>query len=52
MSRTIRRHIDFAPLDPSEDRILVHLSKNFRRASVERLGAGGGLTNIYGAIGN
>jgi glucokinase len=43
-------HIDFAPLDPIEDRILEHLRENFRRVSVERLVSGRGLFNIYEAI--
>jgi glucokinase len=44
-------HVDFAPLDPLEDRILQHLRENFRRVSVERLVSGRGLLNIYEAIG-
>ena len=44
-------HIDWAPLDPIEDRILEHLRENFRRVSVERLVSGRGLLNIYEAIG-
>jgi glucokinase len=44
-------HIDFAPLDSLEDRILEQLRKNFRRVSVERLVAGRGLWNIYEALG-
>ena len=44
-------HIDWAPLDPLEDRILVHLRENFRRVSVERLVSGRGLHNIYEALG-
>ena len=44
-------HIDWAPLDPLEDRILVHLRENFRRVSVERLISGRGLLNIYEALG-
>lgn len=43
-------HIDFAPLDDLEDRILTQLRKNFRRVSVERLVSGRGLWNIYDAI--
>lgn len=43
-------HVDFAPLDPLEDEILAHLRKGFRRVSVERLIAGGGIANIYGAL--
>ncbi|MBV9529166.1 glucokinase [Sphingomonas sp.] len=44
-------HVDFAPLDSLEDRILQQLRKNFRRVSVERLVAGRGLWNIYEALG-
>jgi glucokinase len=44
-------HIDFAPLDSIEDKILAQLRKNFRRVSVERLVAGRGLLNIYEALG-
>ena len=44
-------HVDFAPLDGLEDRILVELRKNFRRVSVERLISGRGLLNIYEALG-
>jgi glucokinase len=44
-------HIDFAPLDSLDDRILAHLRSNFRRVSVERLISGRGLMNIYEALG-
>ncbi|GAA4740310.1 glucokinase [Sphingomonas daechungensis] len=44
-------HIDFAPLDPLEDKILDHLRANYRRVSVERLVSGRGLLNIYEALG-
>ncbi|MBA3527650.1 MAG: glucokinase [Pseudomonadota bacterium] len=43
-------HVDFAPLDPLEDRILAQLRKSFRRVSVERLISGRGLVNIYDAL--
>ncbi len=43
-------HIDFAPLDPLEDRILAELRKRYRRVSVERIAAGPGLLNIYEAL--
>jgi len=43
-------HIDFAPLDSLEDKILVQLRRNFRRVSVERVVAGQGLTNLYEAL--
>ena len=44
-------HIDFAPLDVLEDRILVELRRNFRRVSVERIASGRGLWNVYEALG-
>lgn len=43
-------HVDFAPLDSLEDRILQELRRNFRRVSVERLASGRGLWNIYEAL--
>lgn len=43
-------HIDFAPLDALEDRILAHLRQSFRRVSVERIAAGSGLGNLYRAL--
>lgn len=43
-------HIDFAPLDALEDRILTYLRRSFRRVSVERIAAGSGLVNLYNAI--
>jgi glucokinase len=44
-------HVDFAPLDKLEDRILNKLRRNFRRVSVERVAAGQGLWNLYEALG-
>lgn len=44
-------HIDFAPLDVLEDKILVQLRRHFRRVSVERVAAGQGLWNLYEALG-
>ena len=44
-------HVDFAPLDSLEDRILVQLRKNFRRVSIERIVSGRGLWNLYEALG-
>lgn len=44
-------HVDFAPLDPLEDRILAELRTSFQRVSVERLVSGRGLSNIYQALG-
>ena len=43
-------HVDFAPLDALEDRILAELRRSFRRVSVERLLSGRGLVNIYEAL--
>ena len=43
-------HIDYAPLDALEDKILAHLRKHFRRVSVERIVSGQGLPNIYEAL--
>ena len=44
-------HVDFAPLDALEDRILVELRRNFRRVSAERIASGRGLWNVYEALG-
>ncbi len=43
-------HVDFAPLDSLEDRILAYLRRSFRRVSVERIAAGSGLVNLYNAL--
>lgn len=43
-------HMDYAPLDSLEDKILVHLRRSFRRVSVERVVSGSGLVNIYNAL--
>ncbi len=43
-------HIDFAPVDTLEDRILTQLRKRYRRVSVERVASGMGLGNIYEAL--
>ena len=43
-------HVDFAPLDQLEDKILIELRRSFRRVSVERLLSGRGLANIYEAL--
>lgn len=51
MIETEGGHVDFAPLDSLEDRILAHLHSSFRRVSVERLVSGRGLMNIYEALG-
>ena len=44
-------HVDFAPLDSLEDRILGQLRRHFRRISVERVASGQGLWNLYEALG-
>jgi len=43
-------HVDFAPLDSLEDRILAHLRKSFTRVSIERIACGPGLANIHAAL--
>ena len=43
-------HVDFAPLDALEDKILKQLRRHFRRVSVERVAAGQGLRNLYEAL--
>ncbi|MEL6708013.1 MAG: glucokinase [Pseudomonadota bacterium] len=43
-------HIDFAPLDEVEDRILHRLRKMHRRVSLERVVAGKGLQSIYSVL--
>ncbi len=44
-------HVDYAPLDALEDKILAILRRTLRRVSVERIVAGSGLANIYHALG-
>jgi glucokinase len=43
-------HVDFAPLDAVEDRILEYLRPTFGRVSVERVASGTGLANLYRAV--
>jgi glucokinase len=43
-------HIDFAPVDDLQIKILSNLMKRYGRVSVERLLSGAGLLNIYQAI--
>ncbi|QDP19871.1 glucokinase [Sphingomonas xanthus] len=43
-------HVDFAPLDGLEDRILQYLRRQFRRVSTERIACGSGLANLYDAL--
>ncbi len=40
-------HIDFAPKDAIEDKLLEHLRKSHQRVSVERIASGSGLSVIY-----
>lgn len=40
-------HVDFAPIDGAEDRILMELREHFGRVSVERIASGPGLWNLY-----
>jgi glucokinase len=44
-------HVDFAPLDKLEDKILTQLRRHFRRVSIERIASGQGLWNLYEALG-
>ena len=44
-------HIDFAPVDELDDRLLVELRRKFGRVSVERISSGRGLWNVYEALG-
>jgi glucokinase len=44
-------HVDFAPLDSLEDKILTELRRHFRRVSIERVASGQGLWNLYEALG-
>ncbi|MBA3677492.1 MAG: glucokinase [Sphingosinicella sp.] len=44
-------HMDFAPLDPLEDRMLDKLRTRHVRVSVERILSGMGLSNFYEALG-
>jgi glucokinase len=43
-------HVDFAPLDALEDRILAYLRLRHGRVSVERIASGPGLANLYEAL--
>lgn len=43
-------HVDFAPLDVLEDKMLHYLRQQYRRVSAERIACGTGLTNIYHAL--
>src|SRR5690606_18433996 len=43
-------HMDFAPLDALEDRILQHLRAAYLRVSAERIVSGPGLNNLYKAM--
>ena len=43
-------HLDFAPLDPMDEKILAYLRDKFLRVSTERVVSGPGLNNIYKAM--
>lgn len=43
-------HLDFAPLDHTEERILAYLRDKFLRVSTERIVSGPGLNYIYKAL--
>lgn len=43
-------HIDFAPLDSIEDKVLDRLRQRFGRVSVERIACGSGLANLHCAL--
>jgi glucokinase len=43
-------HIDFAPLDAIEDRMLAKLRKEHRRVSTERVNSGPGIAEIYATL--
>jgi glucokinase len=43
-------HIDFAPLDEIDDRMLARLRKEHRRVSTERVHSGPGIWEIYQAL--
>lgn len=43
-------HLDFAPLDPLEHKMLDYLRDRYRRVSTERIVSGPGLNNIYQAM--
>jgi len=40
-------HADFAPVDPIQDQLLLHLRREFGRVSYERVVSGPGLTRIF-----
>lgn len=43
-------HVDFAPLDDLEDRVLAFLRARYRRVSIERIVSGPGLSSLYEAL--
>ncbi|MEP2990459.1 MAG: glucokinase [Parasphingorhabdus sp.] len=50
VTQTEGGHIDFAPLDILEDKILNNLRQQYQRVSVERVVSGPGLQNIYQSL--
>ena len=43
-------HADFAPVDPVQDQLLLHLRREFGRVSYERVVSGPGLARIFGFL--
>jgi glucokinase len=50
VSETEGGHINFAPVDQLEDRIVAALRPRYRRVSAERIVSGPGLSNIYDVL--
>jgi glucokinase len=50
VSETEGGHINFAPLDQLEDKIVAALRQRYRRVSAERIVSGPGLSNIYDVL--
>ena len=44
-------HVDFAPLDALDDKIVAELRRKFGRVSAERVASGPGLWNLHEALG-
>src|SRR5690606_16934590 len=44
-------HIDFAPVDPIDDRLLARLREKHRRVSLERVVSGPGIVEIRAVLG-
>lgn len=50
VSETEGGHVNFAPLDSLEDRIVAAMRDRYRRVSAERIVSGPGLRNIYDVL--